>query len=138
LVTDQVPRKQPDLATGQVEKASSDLPTGQVEPKQPDLSTEQVRALSSLSEKQWEIVDFCDIPRKTSEIMDHLEMTSRWYFKEKYLDPLIQGGVISMTNIENPTASNQRYVLSDAGVKLKAARIAKIMTDPDEDKNGKV
>lgn len=70
--------------------------------------------------------------------MDHLEMTSRWYFKEKYLDPLIQGGVISMTNIENPTASNQRYVLSDAGVKLKAARIAKIMTDPDEDKNGKV
>jgi hypothetical protein len=34
-----------------------------------------------------------------------------------------------MTNLENPTASNQRYVLSAAGVKLKAARIAKKTTN---------
>ncbi|MFP4106128.1 MAG: Fic family protein [Phycisphaerae bacterium] len=51
-------------------------------------------------------------------------------FKENHLDPLIQAGVIAMTNPDNPRASNQQYVLTELGAELKARRLGR--TDPNK------
>jgi ATP-dependent DNA helicase RecG len=68
--------------------------------------------------------------------MGHLGLTNRGYFKEHHLDPLLQSSMVAMTNPGNPTASNQRYVLTETGVKLKARRISKNSRQSEEDNNG--
>jgi len=114
----------------------ADLVTAQVGPATPDLSTAQVKPLEKLTETQWKIVEFCDLPRRLTEIMGHLGLTNRGYFKEHNLDPLLQSGMVAMTNPGNPKASNQRYVLTETGVKLKARRISKNSRPSEEDNNG--
>jgi ATP-dependent DNA helicase RecG len=53
-----------------------------------------------------------------TEIQNHFRFSNRTYFKRKTLDPLIDGGIIEMTNPENPKASNQKYVISEHGFRL--------------------
>ena len=123
--SDQVRSKQGDLSTAQVEPDSSDLSTAQVEP------------LAGLSAIQWKIIEFCDVPRRLAEITVALGVSSRGYFKKTHLDPLIRGRVVVMTNPDKPRASNQRYVVSDAGAKLKARRMNEDTRMDDGDrKNG--
>ena len=54
--------------------------------------------------------------------MDELGVCHRSYFRRTHLNPLIRAGVVAMTNSEKPRASNQRYVVTDAGARLKARR----------------
>ncbi len=61
--------------------------------------------------------------RRLVEIMEALGIAKRGYFKENHLDPLLRAGVVAMTNPENPRAANQRYVLTEAGAKLKVRRV---------------
>ena len=46
-------------------------------------------------------------------------------FKEarRDLQPLLDAGILRMTNPENPRASNQRYVLTEAGAEIRARRL---------------
>ena len=57
--------------------------------------------------------------------MNTLGVTHRGYFKKRHLDPLIRAGIVTMTNPENPRVAGQRYVLTAAGVALRANRIGK-------------
>ena len=123
LVTAQVEADRPDLSGAQVHRPSADLPTSQVGPPTPDLPTGQVDRLTELSATQRRIVELCDAPRSLAEIVDVLGFARRDYFKKRHLDPLIRAGVIAMTNPEKPRASNQRYVLTEAGTALKAHRV---------------
>jgi len=125
-----------DRASEQLVVKKADLVTAQVGPATPDLSTAQVKPLAKLTETQWKIVEFCDLPRRLTEIMGHLGLTNRGYFKEHHLDPLLQSDMVAMTNPGNPRASNQRYVLTETGVKLKVRRISKNARQIEEDNNG--
>ena len=122
LSTAQVHRPPTDLPSEQVDRPIPDLPTSQVGPPTPDLPTRQVDRLTELSATQRRIVELCDAPRSLTEIVDVLGFARRDYFKKRHLDPLIRAGVIAMTNPEKPRASNQRYVLTEAGAALKAHR----------------
>jgi ATP-dependent DNA helicase RecG len=51
--------------------------------------------------------------------MKELGLSNRGKFKARHLDPLIKGDVIKMTNPEKPRASNQKYVLTETGIRLK-------------------
>ncbi len=121
--------------TDQVQPRQSDLSTAQVDIQTGDLSTGQVHPLTELSATQCKIIGLCDVPRRLAEIMDEVEVANRGYFKENHLDPLIQAGVVAMTNPENPRASNQKYVITAAGAQLKARRMSE-ETDRSEDENG--
>jgi ATP-dependent DNA helicase RecG len=123
LVTAQVSDQQRDLVTAQVARESQDLSTVQVRQKQSDLSTIQVKPLTKLPEVQWQIIALYDVPRRLAELMEELGISRRSYFKAQHLDPFIEGGVMRMTNPDKPRASNQRYVLTGAGVALKAKRL---------------
>ena len=122
LVSDQVHRPSVDLSSEQVDRPTPDLPTRQVGLPMPDLPTSQVDQLTELSATQRRIVEFCGAPRSLAEIVDVLGFARRDYFKKHHLDPLIRAGIVAMTNPEHPRASNQRYVVTDAGARLKAHR----------------
>jgi ATP-dependent DNA helicase RecG len=131
---DQPGTRAEDLSTAQVQPEQPDLSTVQVQGEPQNLSTEQASPLSKLSENQWQIIEYCDIPRRMAEILKSLGISNRGYFKEHHLDPLIKAGIIDMTNPDNPRASNQKYVITEAGAQLKERRISQD-TNPKEDDN---
>ncbi len=127
--------RQIDQAADQPDVRGEDLSTAQVQPRQSDLSTAQVSPLTELSATHWKIIDLCDVPRRLSDILEALGVTNRGYFKERHLDPLIKSGIVAMTNPEKPRASNQQYVITEAGARLKARRMLE-EDDRSEDKDG--
>ena len=122
LVTDQVVVERSDLVSAQAANTSSG--SDQVGHETKDLVSDQVFALTTRSTIQWSIVMLCEAPRGMIELMEELGVTHRTFFRRKHLRPLLDGGVIQMTNPDNPQASNQRYVLTAAGVVLKTRRLA--------------
>ena len=124
-VGEQVSSNESNLVTEQVDIETPDLLTAQVDRPSPNLSTAQDKPLESLTDLQWRIVCFCDIPRKLAEIMNYLGIVSRGYFKAHHIEPLLKGRVLTMTNPDKPRSSNQRYVITEVGVRLKAAHIAR-------------
>ncbi len=133
--TDQPDTRGEDLDTAHGHPRQTDLSTAQVDGQTGDLSTRQVHPLTKLSAIHRKIIELCDAPRRLAEIMDELEVINRGYFKENHLDPLIQAGIVAMTNPENPRASNQKYVITEAGAQLKARRMSE-ETDRSENENG--
>ena len=119
----------------QADARGEDLSTAQVQPVQSNLSTAQVQPLTELSAVHWKIIDLCDVPRRLSDILEALGVTNRGYFKKHHLDPLIKSGIVAMTNPEKPRASNQQYVITEAGAQLKARRMSG-EDDLSEDKDG--
>lgn len=63
----------------------------------------------SLTGVQKDILNFCSIPRTAQEIMDRLGVYNQSRSRKKYIQPLVDMGVLEMTNPENPNASNQKY-----------------------------
>lgn len=63
----------------------------------------------SLTSSQKDIVNFCSVPRTAQEIMDRLGIYNQSRSRKKYILPLVEMGVIEMTNPDNPSASNQKY-----------------------------
>ena len=112
-----------DSVTAQVQPREPDLSTAQVDNQADDFSTEQVTPLTELSETQRRIIELCDVPRRLTELLEALRLTNRGYFKERHLDPLIQSGIVTMSNPDNPRASNQKYVITEAGARLKVLRM---------------
>ena len=57
-------------------------------------------------------------------LLEELGVTHRTFFRRKHLRPLLEGGVIQMTNPDNPQVFNQKYILTAAGGVLKTRRVA--------------
>jgi hypothetical protein len=53
-----------------------------------------------------------------SEMRSKLGIMNASKFKKKYLDPLIELGVIKMTRPEMPNSRLQQYVLTEAGKRI--------------------
>lgn len=100
----------------QVQPKNRSVEVSQGEPL--DSSAESGSRLSALSEKQRKILKLCTVPRSMTDIQSKLAFGNRTYFKNKEVNPLIDNGLIKMTNSENPKASNQKYVVSENGLRL--------------------
>lgn len=92
--------------------------TEQVVARQPGLD----RSLDRLTDVQWRIVGHADVPRSLAELMVHTGYRQRPHFVATHLEPLLTGGVLRLTIPDKPRSSQQRYVLTDAGVQLKLLR----------------
>ncbi|MCW2109454.1 RNA-binding domain-containing protein [Bradyrhizobium elkanii] len=97
---------------------ATDQVTEQVTPEQAGLA----RSLDRLTEVQWHIVDFADVPRSLAELMTHAGYSQRPHFVAAHMKPLLAGGVLRPTIPDKPRSSQQRYVLTDAGIQLKLLR----------------
>lgn len=62
------------------------------------------------------LLNFTVTPRSIQEMMDLMELKNRTKFRNKYVNPLIETGVIERTIPDKPTSSNQEYFLTAKGV----------------------
>ena len=87
---------------------SSDLDTKRRDsdtfPKDSDTKKQKL-----LSKKQKDILNFCNIPRSSKEILKRAEVSYHSKNIERYINVLVEAGYLEMTNPENPNASNQKY-----------------------------
>lgn len=60
------------------------------------------------------ILEFCKEPRTTSEILDYLGLSDRKNLMETYLNPMLEAGMLAMTEPETPTSRNQKYKSIDS------------------------
>ncbi len=105
---------------------NGNMVSGYVGDVRPKMVSDHVHQLTP---QQQRIVAACDVPRSLSELLEGAGLKHRRYFSRKHMLPLVRAGIITMTNPERPRAVNQRYVLTEAGVSLRAARIAKGKAD---------
>lgn len=65
-----------------------------------------------------QIIDFCRQERSKNEIMEHLQLSGRRNFREKYIVPLLKAKILRMTIPDKPTSKNQKYVVVKIRKKL--------------------
>ena len=87
----------------------SDEKSNQVESESNQVKGEKELSHPKLTKQQEDIRNFCSIPRTAHEIMDRLGITNQSKNRQRHIQPLLDMGVLEMTNPENPTANNQRY-----------------------------
>ena len=73
-----------------------------------DSVSKQINHISTYVKKLLDIMD-SGVLYTTAELMELLNMKSRVSFRENYLNPAIQNGVVKMTYPNTPTSKNQTY-----------------------------
>ena len=116
-----------DQVSDQVDASTGDMVTDLVGTPRPDLVTDEVAR--RLTEHQRRIVDACELPRSLTDLMERAGVTHRTFFRRNHLQPLVDAGLVRMTNPDNQNAANQRYVLTAAGLALRATRTGKGQED---------
>ena len=86
-------------------------PTVQVTDQVTDQVSEEVARLISVVEREM----------KRKEMQDALGLRHRGHFKDAYLDPAMELGLIEMTRPDTPRSSKQRYRLTEKGRVWKQA-----------------
>ena len=71
-------------------------------------STVQINHANLYVSKLLDIMDY-GVPMTTSEMMERLELKSRISFRENYLKPALEDGLVKMTIPDKPTSKNQMY-----------------------------
>ena len=71
-----------------------------------------------LTEQQYRVVEVCEIPRTQTELAQ-LTKLSKKNFRQRYVLPLVDADILRPTNPGTPSDRGQRYVLTDAGLKLR-------------------
>ena len=112
-----------DQVSDQVGGRTGDMVTDHVGTAQRDLVPDE--AARRLTEHQRRIVDACEVPRSLTDLMARAGVRHRTFFRRNHLQPLVDAGLVRMTNPDNQNAANQRYVLTAAGLALWATRIGK-------------
>lgn len=57
-----------------------------------------------------QLLEFCTEPKSLFEIMQYLGLKARKNVMNVYITPMIEAGVLAMTEPDNPTSRNQMYV----------------------------
>lgn len=58
---------------------------------------------------------FCEEGRSMNEMMNFLGWSDRTKFRKRFINPLIEKGILEMTIPDKPQSSNQRYVTTQIG-----------------------
>lgn len=66
-----------------------------------------------------ELVRALEGERTREELQQALGLSDRKSFRERYLEPALQGGLIELTIPDKPRSPNQRYRLTEAGERLR-------------------
>lgn len=84
-----------------------------------DQAASGIIGLDRLTTVQWSIIGYSDVPRSLAELMRFTGYRQRPHFVATHLEPLLAGGVLRQTVPDKPRSPQQRYVLTEIGVKLK-------------------
>ena len=125
------PERRPTVGTGVERATDRGGDEGPADPPRADMADmvsdhgDQVRAdvdgdqvADRLTVRQRGIMAACDVPRSLAELMERAGVSHRSHFRRKHLKPLLEAGLVRMTNPANPRAPNQKYELTRAGAAL--------------------
>jgi ATP-dependent DNA helicase RecG len=73
-------------------------------------SSDQVSDQASDQAYDQAILSFCSIPKSAEEIMKHLGLKHKSYFRKTILNPLIEKGILLPMIPDKPTSPNQKYI----------------------------
>ena len=68
------------------------------------------RKPNKLDMRRRQLLEFCTEPKSLFDIMQHLGLKARKNVMNVYITPMINAGVMTMTEPNNPTSRNQMYV----------------------------
>lgn len=60
--------------------------------------------------KVQQLVEFCAVPRSSTEMMEHIGLSNMRSFRSSYLIPMQESGLIRKINPDMPTWRHQKYV----------------------------
>lgn len=84
-------------------------------PRHQDAKAPKQRVKEEFSTIAKKICEFCRNPRLMGEILTFLNRSDRTKFKKRYINPLIEEGMLELTVPDKPKSSNQRYVTTKIG-----------------------
>jgi len=64
-----------------------------------------------LSDRQKEVLRYCIFPRSSREILEHIGVTFQQKNREKFINTLVDAGLLERTQPDSPNAPNQKYVI---------------------------
>ena len=104
---------------GTKQELSKGTSRGQVTHQVRGQVTHQEKALGyQLSKEQMDIVNFCSIPRTAQEILDNKGLYNQSRARKRYILPLVDMGILTMTQPDSPKSPTQKYYLTDLGKAL--------------------
>lgn len=103
------PSAEPVNTAEQVPEQATDQVTDQAIDQVADQATDQVKALLSVMINE----------HNRSELMDFLNLSHNHTFRQNYLHPAIEKGLIELTIPDKPNSSKQKYRLTAKGKQLK-------------------
>jgi len=75
--------------------------------------TEQVTEQVTEQATEQVMLDYCNVPRSSKDIMKHLNLKHREHFRSEILKPLIESKKLLMTIPEKPNSPKQKYYSSN-------------------------
>ncbi|MCL1917397.1 MAG: putative DNA binding domain-containing protein [Peptococcaceae bacterium] len=102
---------EPELIEGDVFKTVIPLKLGPnaTEDLRSDLRTGSAQ-VGAQDERLSMLLDYCAIPRSRDEMQQHYKISSREYFRNNVLKPLLESGQLKMTIPDKPNSKHQKYV----------------------------
>ena len=100
------------VLTMRIGKSDDDEPTRKPHKKTPQENPTRKPHKKDVRMKQ--ILEFCKEPRTASEILENLGLSDRKNLMETYLNPMLETGMLTMTEPETPTSRNQKYKAIDS------------------------
>ena len=92
--------------------------TPQVNTPQVREGQDAVRRYSRARERERIMLVFCESPRDRASIQARLGLKDPRNFRENYLYPMLQRGLVAMTDPEHPNSPQQKYRTTETGISL--------------------
>lgn len=109
LITDQARPEVESLITDQVPDTGASMVTDQASPP-PE------RILHKLTERQRQILFYCESPRTMTEIQQHLGVGSRGHLRREHVEPLLAAKLLGLQFPDAPKHPRQAYVTTGTGL----------------------
>ena len=84
--------------------------------------SEETGTKLGLSEDQVQVLVQCRLERSLVEIMAPIQRSNRTKFRDQYIQPLLENGLLEMTVPDKPRSSKQRYRTTPLGLKALGQR----------------
>jgi hypothetical protein len=69
-----------------------------------------------LNAKMLSLLAFSRTPRGRASIQKHLKLKDEKNVRDRYLKPLVEAGLLELTDPEHPTSRGQKYRTTDLGL----------------------
>lgn len=114
------------------ERHQDDAERPQVNPGRPQVSLERPQVVPQLGRHGATILAALrDGPLRRAEVLSAIGLRNEYHSYQRYIVPLIEQGLVGMTNPDNPTARTQTYTLTTPGKSLLAMLTETQISDDD-------